>query len=400
MDNSTVKLKAGDIMVQRGTNHAWANRSDKRARVAFVLVDAEPLGIGTAGARQRQRALSRIRTDQIGQGTDACFGQSPSALSRPCRSLALARDAAAYTRRTIRAPACRLIVPILGRRRHRHHGAHRRAAADRACGASRRRRQPAGGNYGSVGARRWAAAPPDGLTLLVTLRRHHHRQSGAVQPSSTTSQGFHADHRAVPRHPGAGGQLRRCRRTTCKELIALAKASPASSTTAPTASAPTRISAWRTSSSAPAPTSCTFPYRGAAPAAQALLAGDVSMLLLNLLQHRGARENREGEDSRRGRRQARARCGPTCRPSRRPACRDFRPRSGSRCSARRTCRRSWWRRSTPTSARCSTCRPRASSFKTNSFERVDLSPTQFGELIQSDLKHWSALIDAVGAKIE
>jgi uncharacterized cupin superfamily protein len=46
MDDSTVKLKAGDIMVQRGTNHAWANRSSKHARVAFVLVDAKPLGIG------------------------------------------------------------------------------------------------------------------------------------------------------------------------------------------------------------------------------------------------------------------------------------------------------------------------------------------------------------------
>ena len=46
MDNSTVKLKQGDLMVQRGTNHAWANRSNKRARVALVLVDAEPLGIG------------------------------------------------------------------------------------------------------------------------------------------------------------------------------------------------------------------------------------------------------------------------------------------------------------------------------------------------------------------
>jgi hypothetical protein len=33
-------------MVQRGTNHEWVNRSDKRARIAFVLVDAEPLGIG------------------------------------------------------------------------------------------------------------------------------------------------------------------------------------------------------------------------------------------------------------------------------------------------------------------------------------------------------------------
>lgn len=46
MDNSSVTLKQGEIMVQRGTNHAWANRSDKRARVAFVLIDAEPLGIG------------------------------------------------------------------------------------------------------------------------------------------------------------------------------------------------------------------------------------------------------------------------------------------------------------------------------------------------------------------
>ena len=47
MVKSTVKLKQGDVMVQRGTNHAWANRSNKHARVAFVLVDAQPLGIGT-----------------------------------------------------------------------------------------------------------------------------------------------------------------------------------------------------------------------------------------------------------------------------------------------------------------------------------------------------------------
>ena len=46
MDNSTVTLKAGDVMVQRGTNHAWINRGKERARLAFVLVDATPLGIG------------------------------------------------------------------------------------------------------------------------------------------------------------------------------------------------------------------------------------------------------------------------------------------------------------------------------------------------------------------
>ena len=46
MDASTVKLKAGDIMVQRGTNHAWVNRGKEVARAAFVLLDAKPLGIG------------------------------------------------------------------------------------------------------------------------------------------------------------------------------------------------------------------------------------------------------------------------------------------------------------------------------------------------------------------
>jgi tripartite-type tricarboxylate transporter receptor subunit TctC len=39
-------------------------------------------------------------------------------------------------------------------------------------------------------------------------------------------------------------------------------------------------------------------------------------------------------------------------------------------------------------------------FKAHSFERVDLSPHEFGKLVQNDLKHWSALITAVGAKID
>ena len=46
MDNSTVTMRAGDVMIQRGTNHAWVNRSGAPARVAFVLIDAKPLGIG------------------------------------------------------------------------------------------------------------------------------------------------------------------------------------------------------------------------------------------------------------------------------------------------------------------------------------------------------------------
>jgi len=56
MDDSTVKLKAGDVLVQRGTNHTWMNRSDKRCRIAVVLVDAQPLGIGKALARDTTAA--------------------------------------------------------------------------------------------------------------------------------------------------------------------------------------------------------------------------------------------------------------------------------------------------------------------------------------------------------
>ena len=46
MDESSVTMRAGDVMVQRGTNHAWVNRSTEPARLAFVLIDAAPLGIG------------------------------------------------------------------------------------------------------------------------------------------------------------------------------------------------------------------------------------------------------------------------------------------------------------------------------------------------------------------
>jgi len=39
LDDSEVTLRAGDVVVQRGTDHAWANRGTVPARVAFILVD-------------------------------------------------------------------------------------------------------------------------------------------------------------------------------------------------------------------------------------------------------------------------------------------------------------------------------------------------------------------------
>jgi naringenin degradation protein FdeH len=54
LDDSSVRLKAGDVVVQRGTNHAWANRGTEPARVAFILVDAVPLGIGRPVGRDEK----------------------------------------------------------------------------------------------------------------------------------------------------------------------------------------------------------------------------------------------------------------------------------------------------------------------------------------------------------
>jgi len=41
LDEEETVLRAGDVLIQRGTNHAWANRSGQPARIAFILIDAK-----------------------------------------------------------------------------------------------------------------------------------------------------------------------------------------------------------------------------------------------------------------------------------------------------------------------------------------------------------------------
>ncbi|WP_329310097.1 cupin domain-containing protein [Streptomyces sp. NBC_01262] len=41
LDDSETVLRAGDVVVQRGTDHRWENRSGAVARMVFVLVDGE-----------------------------------------------------------------------------------------------------------------------------------------------------------------------------------------------------------------------------------------------------------------------------------------------------------------------------------------------------------------------
>jgi len=41
-----VHMKPGDIVVQRGTMHAWVNNGSEPCTFAFILVDADPVEIG------------------------------------------------------------------------------------------------------------------------------------------------------------------------------------------------------------------------------------------------------------------------------------------------------------------------------------------------------------------
>jgi hypothetical protein len=43
LDEGETLMRPGDVLIQRGTYHAWSNRSDRTCRMLFVLIDAEPL---------------------------------------------------------------------------------------------------------------------------------------------------------------------------------------------------------------------------------------------------------------------------------------------------------------------------------------------------------------------
>jgi quercetin dioxygenase-like cupin family protein len=58
MDEGETLLRAGDTLVQRGTNHAWSNRSTQPCLVAFILVSASPLR-GKRAAKPTKRGAAR-----------------------------------------------------------------------------------------------------------------------------------------------------------------------------------------------------------------------------------------------------------------------------------------------------------------------------------------------------
>jgi tripartite-type tricarboxylate transporter receptor subunit TctC len=142
-----------------------------------------------------------------------------------------------------------------------------------------------------------------------------------------------------------------------------------------------------------------IPYRGAAPAAQALLAGDVSMLLLNLSSieaHEKTGKVKILASASDKRAQARPDL-PTIAEAGVP---------GFSTSV-------WFALLGPANmppdltakihadvGKVLDLPQTKEFFQKNSFERVDLSPAQFGKLIEDDSRHWERLIKQVGAKLE
>lgn len=255
-----------------------------------------------------------------------------------------------------------------------------------------------GGNY-AVGAQAVARSRADGLTLLVA-------------PDSTVTANPHLFSK-LPYDPvkDLTPIIVLCRITpvlvvnpsldakSVPELIALAKAKPGSLNYGSYGIGTYAHLSMEDFKQKTGTDIVHIPYRGAAPAATALLAGDVSMLLLNLS------SIEEHEKAGKARILAVA-------SHKRAVLRPDLP-TVAEAGVPGFSTTAWFALWGPPNmapelvarihadvAKVLESPQSREFFRTNSFERVDLSPAQFSQLIQDDLKHWGALVKAVGAKLD
>lgn len=254
-----------------------------------------------------------------------------------------------------------------------------------------------GGNYG-VGAQAVARSSPDGLTLLVAPD-----STFTANPTLMAKLNYDANEftpiavlcRASPVlvvNPSIQAN-------DVKGLIALAKSQPGKLNYGSYGVGTYAHLSMEDFKQRTGTDIVHIPYRGAAPALTGLLAGDVSVLLLNL----SSTEEHE--------KTGKVKILAAATENRLTARPDLPTISESGVPGFRTSVwfALWGPANMPpdlvTKIHTDVMKvldlPQSRDFfKTNSFERVDLSPEQFGGLIQSDLKHWSALIKAIGARIE
>jgi hypothetical protein len=68
MERGETLLKAGDVLVQRGTNHSWSVRGSEPCVIAAVLVSAAPLGAKRKAKEPAKRASRRAVTARASRG--------------------------------------------------------------------------------------------------------------------------------------------------------------------------------------------------------------------------------------------------------------------------------------------------------------------------------------------
>jgi tripartite-type tricarboxylate transporter receptor subunit TctC len=254
-----------------------------------------------------------------------------------------------------------------------------------------------GGNY-AVGAQAVAKSPPDGLTLLVA-------------PDSTVTANPNLSKLPYDPVKDLTPISVLCRITpvlvinpslpvhSVQELIALAKAKPGSLNYGSYGIGTYAHLSMEDFKQRTGTDIVHIPYRGAAPAATALIAGDVAMLLLN---HSSIEEHEKT---------GKARILAVANDKRAVARPDLPTVAEAGVPGFSTT--AWFALFGPahmtpeliekihTDVGKVLDMPQSREFfKTNSFERVDLTPAQFSKLIQDDLQHWGALIKAVGAKLD
>jgi tripartite-type tricarboxylate transporter receptor subunit TctC len=255
----------------------------------------------------------------------------------------------------------------------------------------------AGGN-GSVGAIAVANAPKDGLTLLVSSDA-----TVTTNPALSSKLGYSAkDFTPI---------MVLCRGTpvlvingslpanSVQELIALAKSKPGALNYGSYGVGSYAHLSMEEFKHRTGTDIVHIPYRGATPAAQALLAGDVSMLLLNLSSieaHETTGKVKILASASDKRTQARPEL-PTVAEAGVP---------GFATTV-------WFALFGPASmspelvakihadvSKVLDLPQTKEFFEKNSFERVTDSPAEFAKLVERDSQHWKTLIDQVGAKVD
>jgi naringenin degradation protein FdeH len=59
LDDSEIHLKTGDVLVQRGTVHAWVNRGTEVCRIAVVNIDAKDFGARSKRSPAKTRSKAK-----------------------------------------------------------------------------------------------------------------------------------------------------------------------------------------------------------------------------------------------------------------------------------------------------------------------------------------------------